>query len=263
MAWSDMDISFGPGDHLEIELSNKNLPFVVKLPIERHKVTKILINNGASLNLIMRKTFIEMGLNLKDLTPIHDMFHGVITGQSSTPIGRIDLEVSCGTEDNKCKEMLTFEVAIFDIGYNYILRRSFLLKFMTIIHTSYATLKMHGPKGIITIKTDQRDALACENMTLTHAGRFDKKVAQDQAAKVAKTHGGSASFKLPIPKPLTIGSSRPLSAKKGAYDASASNQQPVDQQADGKKKEANNKEVPIDPTNPDKKLRISTSLGAN
>jgi hypothetical protein len=69
MKWSDVDISFGPEDHPEIELSERNLPFVVKLPIERHKVSKTLIDNGASLNLIMRKTSIEMGLNLKDLTP--------------------------------------------------------------------------------------------------------------------------------------------------------------------------------------------------
>jgi hypothetical protein len=78
-------------------------------------VAKTLIDNGASLNLIMRKTFIEMGLNLKDLTPVHDTFHRVILGQLSTPIGHIDLEVSYGTEDNKRKEMLTFE-ASFDIG---------------------------------------------------------------------------------------------------------------------------------------------------
>jgi hypothetical protein len=31
--WSNTDISFRPGDHPEIELSNQNLPFVVKLPI--------------------------------------------------------------------------------------------------------------------------------------------------------------------------------------------------------------------------------------
>jgi hypothetical protein len=60
-------------------------------------VAKILIDNRASLNLIMRKTFIEIGPSLKDLTPIHDTFYGVIPGQSSTPIGHIDLEVSCGT----------------------------------------------------------------------------------------------------------------------------------------------------------------------
>jgi hypothetical protein len=86
-------------------------------------VAKTLIDNGASLNLIMRKTFIEMSLNLADLTPVHDTFHDVIPGQSSTPIGRIDLEVSCGSGDNKRKEMLIFEVASFDIGYNCILGR--------------------------------------------------------------------------------------------------------------------------------------------
>jgi hypothetical protein len=69
MMWSDVDISF-----------ERSLLFMVKLLIVRHKVAKTLIGNRASLNLIMRKTFIEMGLNMKDLTPIHDMFHGVIPG---------------------------------------------------------------------------------------------------------------------------------------------------------------------------------------
>jgi hypothetical protein len=128
-------------------------------------VTKTLINSGASLNLIMRKIFIEMDINLKDLTHMHDTFHGVISGQSSNPIGPIDLEVSCGVGDNKLKEVLTFEVASFNIGYNYILGRLFLLKFITVIHTSYATLKVPGPKSMITIKADQRDALAYENTT--------------------------------------------------------------------------------------------------
>jgi hypothetical protein len=168
MRWSDMDITFGPDDHLETKLSERNLSFMVKLPIGQHKVAKTLINNGASLNLIMRKTFIEIGLNLKDLTPVHDTFHRVIPGQSSTPIRHIDLEVSCETGDNKYKEVLTFEVASFNIGYNCILGRPFLLKFMAIIHIAYATLKMPSPNGMITIKADQHDALACENNTLTY-----------------------------------------------------------------------------------------------
>jgi hypothetical protein len=132
---------------------------MVNLPIGRHKVVKTLIDNGASLNLIMRKTFIEMGHNLKDLTIVHDTFHRVNLGQSSTPIGRIDLEVSCGIGDNKRKEVLTFKVASFDIGYNCILMRYFLLKFMVFIHTTYATLEMSGPMGMITIKANQCDAL--------------------------------------------------------------------------------------------------------
>jgi hypothetical protein len=80
MRWSDVDISFSPHDHRDIELSDRNLPFMVKLLIRQHKVAKTLIDNEVSLNLIMRKTFIEMGLNLKDLTPVHYIFHGIIPG---------------------------------------------------------------------------------------------------------------------------------------------------------------------------------------
>jgi hypothetical protein len=109
MKWSDDYITFEPEDHPVTELTERNLPLVVKIPIGRHKLAKSLIDSGASLNLIMRRTFIEMGLNLSDLTPVHDTFHRVIPAQASTH--RIDLEVSCGTGENKRRKILTFEVA--------------------------------------------------------------------------------------------------------------------------------------------------------
>jgi hypothetical protein len=74
--WSNAGISFRPEDHPDTELSDRNLPFIVKISIGRHEVAKTLIDSGASLNLMMRKTFIEMGLNLAELTPVHDTFHG-------------------------------------------------------------------------------------------------------------------------------------------------------------------------------------------
>jgi hypothetical protein len=154
MKWSEIDIMFRPDNHPKTELSNQNLPFIVKLSIGRYKVAKTLIDNGTSLNLIMRKTFIEMGLDLLDLTPVHDTFYGVILGQSSTPTGWIDLKVSCGLGDNKRHEMLTFEVARLNIGYNCILGRLFLLKFMTLIQIAYAVIKMPDLKGVITIEAN-------------------------------------------------------------------------------------------------------------
>jgi hypothetical protein len=168
-------------------------------------VAKTLIDNGVLPNLIMRKTFIEMGLNLSNLTQVHDTFHRVIPGQTSTPIGRIDLKVSSGSGDNKRKETITFKAMSFDIGYNCILGRPFLHKVMTIIHTAYATMKMPGPKGVITIKADQRDTLACENTSLSHVGRFGNKGTQDQ---VAETQGDSAPCKTSVHKPLTSGTPR-------------------------------------------------------
>jgi hypothetical protein len=91
MRWSDVDISFRPEDHPDAKLSDRNLPFIIKILIGCHKVARTLINSDASLNLMMRKNFIEMSLNLANLTPVHDTFHEIILGQSSTPIGHIDV----------------------------------------------------------------------------------------------------------------------------------------------------------------------------
>jgi hypothetical protein len=262
MRWSDVDISIRPEDHPDVELSDRNLPFIVKILIERHKVAKTLIDTMASLNLMMTKTFIEMGLNLTDLTPMHDTFHGIIPGQSFTPIGRIDLEVSCGTGENKRREMLTFELASFDIRYNCILERPFLLKFMAVIHTAYATIKMPGPKGIIVLKSDQRDALACENAALTHVGRLSEKEAWELAMKVAKAHRGSTPIKTEAPKPSTADTHRPPTKKKSTFMGSTSNQPIADQSVDDKKKGAADKEVAVNPDDTNKKLHLSTKLEA-
>jgi hypothetical protein len=97
--------------------------------------------------------------------------------------------------------MLTFEVARFDIGYNCIIGRPFLLKFMSVIHTAYATIKMPERKVVITLKFDQRDALACENAALTHGRRFGEKEAQELATKMDKTHRGSTLTRTAVPKP--------------------------------------------------------------
>jgi hypothetical protein len=236
MRWSDDYISFGSEDHPDTELSKRNLPLIVKILIGRHKVAKTLIDSGASLNLMMRKTFIEMGLKLSDLTPVYDTFHGIILGQVSTPIGRIDLEVSCGRGENKRREMLTFEIASFNIGYNYILGRPFLLRFMTVIHTVYATIKMPGLRGVITLTSDQCDALACENAALPHAGRFSKKEAQNLAAKVTKTHGGGTPARTLTSGPLSGDTPKMPIRKKGTTVTPTSTQCTTDRLVAGERK---------------------------
>jgi hypothetical protein len=158
--------------------------------------------------------------------------------------------------------MLTIEVASFDIGYNCILGRPFLLKFMAVIHTAYATVKMPGPREVITLKSDQHDTLACENTSLTHAGRFGKEDAQKLATKVAKTHGGGTPTKTVTPKPSAGGTSKTLIAKQkqGMTVTPASTQRATDQLVADEKKGATDKEIQVDPTDADKKLCISVEL---
>jgi hypothetical protein len=164
--------------------------------------------------------------------------------------------VSCGSGDNKHREMLMFEVTSFNIGYNCILRRSFLLMFMVVIHIAYATMKMPGPKGIITIKAD-------ENTSLSHAGCFGDKAAQEQAAKAAKIKGGSTPSKASASKPPISNSPRAPPASKGKNVASGSTPLSADQKVDNNLKGTlgtEDKEFVVDPSNPNKKLQISDNL---
>jgi hypothetical protein len=176
------------------------------------------------------------------------------------PVGRIDLEVSCGSEENKRREMLTFEVASFDIGYNCILRQPFLLKFMAVIHTAYAIIKMSGPRGIIALALDHRDGVACESVALTQAGKFGNKEAQDLAVKMAKIPQGNTPSRIAMSASAAEGASRLATLMKDITVASPSKQPASNQLAAKDKKGATDKEVAVDPNHADKKLHISTEL---
>jgi hypothetical protein len=121
-------------DHPTTKLLNRNLRFVVKIHIGKHKVAKTLSDIGATLNLIMRPTYVEMNLLMYVLHPVKATFHDVILGTSTTPFGKSDLMVVYGAR-NKWWATHTFQVADFNIGYNCILRRHFLLNFMEVIHS--------------------------------------------------------------------------------------------------------------------------------
>jgi hypothetical protein len=69
--------------------------------------------------------------------------------------------VTFGTPENYRTEFLRFEVASFDCGYNTIIGRPGLAKFMAIPHYTYMILKMLGPQGIITVRADFQGAAEC------------------------------------------------------------------------------------------------------
>jgi hypothetical protein len=66
--------------------------------------------------------------------------------------------------------MLTFEGANFNMGYNCIQGRTILINFMVVIHMAHAIMKLPGPKGAVTIKSNARDELTCNNSVLKKVG---------------------------------------------------------------------------------------------
>jgi hypothetical protein len=98
---------------------------------------------------------------------------------------------------------------------------------------------------------------------LSHTGHFGDKAAHEQAAKVAKIKGGSTPGKPSASKPPIGNALRAPPASKGTNIASGSNPSPTDQKVDNKLKGTmgiEDKEVVVDPRNPDKKLRINDNL---
>jgi hypothetical protein len=111
----------------------------------------------------------------------------VIPRASSTPLGKINLMAVCAVGENKHREILKFEVADFDIDNNCILGRPFLIKFMAVIHSTYAYMKMSRSKGIISIPLDPKDVLTYDVSSLEIAARFEGEVVVVATTKDDKT----------------------------------------------------------------------------
>jgi hypothetical protein len=84
-----------------------------------------------------------------------------VSTEGEYPLGHIYLSVTFGTPENYRTELLRFEVARFDCGYNAIIGRPGLAKFIAIPHYLYMILKMSGPQGIITMRADFQGVMEC------------------------------------------------------------------------------------------------------
>jgi hypothetical protein len=71
------------------------------------------------------------------------------------------MPVTFVTPENYRTKFLRFEVARFDCGYNAIIGRPGLAKFMAIPHYSYMILNMSGPQGIIMVRADFQGDAKC------------------------------------------------------------------------------------------------------
>jgi hypothetical protein len=106
--------------------------------------------------------------------------------------------------------------------------------------------------------------LTCKNASLSHVSRFDHNAAQEQAAKAAKTKGGSTPCKPSVSKPPISNILWALPTLKGTNIPSGSNPSSADQKVDNKPKGTmgtEDKEVLVEPSNPYMKNRnLQSSL---
>ncbi len=103
--------------------------------IRNLKVTKMLVDGGAGLNLISSAVLQKLQIPDSELEET-GTFQGISPGRSK-PKGKITLPVTFGSELNFRTERVMFDVADFPLPYNGILGRPALAKFMAASHYAY------------------------------------------------------------------------------------------------------------------------------
>ena len=117
------------------------------------------MDGGRSLNLIYQDTIREMGIDPTKICHSNTTFKGVTPGPGAHCTGYLLLEVIFGFPDNFHSENLTFHIALFQSGYQALLRREAFARFNAIPHYTSLTLKMPGPRGIIIVNGNMEQSL--------------------------------------------------------------------------------------------------------
>jgi hypothetical protein len=89
-------------------------PLVLDPMVAEVKLTRVLIDGGSGLNLILASTLRKMGLDLMDmLIPSKSPFYSIVPGNAVHPLGTVVLPVTFGLREHYRTEFIKFEVANF------------------------------------------------------------------------------------------------------------------------------------------------------
>ena len=107
-----------------------------------------------------------MGLDPTKIRHSNTTFKGVTPGPGARCTGSLSLQVIFGSPDNFRREHLTFHIALFQSGYQALLGREAFARFNAIPHYASLTLKMSGPRSIISLKGKSECSSTTENVRL-------------------------------------------------------------------------------------------------
>ena len=120
--------------------------------IDGLQFTQVLMDGGSDINLLYQDTIRRMGIDPTKIRRSSTSFKGVTPGLYANCTGSVLLEVVFGSSDNLRREKLIFHIAPFKSSHQALLGRDAFARFNAIPHYASLTLKMPGPRGIISLK---------------------------------------------------------------------------------------------------------------
>ena len=159
---SETIISFSREDHPPAVVRPGHAALVLDAQIGGYAMTKVFMDGGSGINIIFADTLRKMNRSVENLPKSSNTFHGIVPGKAISPEGTIQLDVTFGDKSHFRTESIEFEVVDWKSQYHAILGRPTFARFMAVPHYAYLTLKMPGPKGVITVRGNFQRSDACD-----------------------------------------------------------------------------------------------------
>ncbi|XP_026459740.1 uncharacterized protein LOC113360446 [Papaver somniferum] len=138
----------------EVEMHND--PLVINLPIHGWNVTKVFIDGGSSLNVLLYEPYLRMGLTAEQMDSYTCTIYG-FNGEVSRPKGETVLQVHVVPLVTNTR----FCVVETPSPYNVIMGRPWVHRLRGTTSTYHQYLRFPTPIGEMEIKGDQQDARLC------------------------------------------------------------------------------------------------------
>ncbi|XP_063938092.1 uncharacterized protein LOC135147953 [Daucus carota subsp. sativus] len=148
-------------------------PLVITPVIGNSSVKRVLVDNGASVDILFYDAYEKMGYSDTQLTPSDMPIYGFNNVETKIE-GMIQLPVTMGTEPRQATCMLNFLVVKASSTYNAILGRTGIHAFKAIPSTYHMKIKFPTRNGIGEELGDQKMARSCYTGALRSGGTGGK-----------------------------------------------------------------------------------------
>ena len=142
-------------DHQDYSRSIRNVGWTALILdpiIDGLQFTQVLMDGGSDINLLYQDSIRRMGIDPTKIRHSNTSFKGVTPGPYAKCTGSVLLKVVFGSPDKFRREKLIFHIAPFKSSHQALLGREAFARFNAIPHYASLTLKMPGPRGIISLK---------------------------------------------------------------------------------------------------------------
>ncbi|XP_022144033.1 uncharacterized protein LOC111013825 [Momordica charantia] len=149
----------------DVDLEGVHLPhndaLVIAPLIDHVLVRRVLVDGGASANILSLPTYLPLGWTRSQLKKSPTPLVG-FSGES----GCIELSVMIGQDDTQATQMAEFVVIGGRSAYKAIFGRPIIHSFRVVPSTLYQVLKYSTPNGVGTVQGEQKTSRECDASVL-------------------------------------------------------------------------------------------------